>query len=104
MESLRNNEESTDVPLVHISLLQSAVQSQAQNNNPTYAQIRRPAPNSLQVNDSNDQLNFRMQTPGDSQTVTSGRSSVSSGYIDLTNNISKAQLRNYRPTSPETSF
>lgn len=78
----------------------------------TYAQIIRPA--RIELPETSEQFDFRLQSPqqesniANSVAITSGRSSiseVSSGYIDLTQNLSRPQVRrNARPTSPETSF
>ncbi|CRK86316.1 CLUMA_CG000032, isoform A [Clunio marinus] len=86
------------------------------NNGVTYAQILRSNqnPNQTLTSDNNsEQFDFRLQTPSQTRPqmlihgegITSGRSSVSSGYIDLTQNMNQRTQRPVaRPTSPETSF
>lgn len=115
MDNLRNerlNEETNTLlsqqPQAYIPTVQPTIPS----DRVTYAQIIRPA--GIQLSDTNEQFDFRMQTAQQNSNLTSspvvisGRSSiseVSSGYIDLTQNLARPQVRkNARPTSPETSF
>lgn len=105
MENLRQNDEVT----ANTALLQNNFQPQPiqlPDNSVTYAQIVRP----IRPPDNTEQFDFRLQTPQqqarsanfvDEQPPMSGGSSISSGYIDLTQNLNR---RNVRPTSPETSF
>lgn len=109
MENLRSREDDDGNVQPNISLLQNFIHPQPPHNTEvTYAQIRRPVRDPSPADNESDRFDFRLQTPQGNQdsqaTVTSGRSSISSGYIDLTQNISKNQKRNFRPTSPETSF
>lgn len=104
MDNLRNNDEAANL------LQQSNIQAPPPNQpgDVTYAQILQTNRNLIPDN-SSDQFDFRLQTPPQERApntveVTSVRSSISSGYIDLTQNINRTQKRNVRPTSPETSF
>lgn len=113
MENIRNEnsgdgEANNLLPQVPQSYVQS-VEPTPPTDRVTYAQIIRP-----NLPNGTEQFDFRLQTPQQTMInnnlspVTSGRSSiseVSSGYIDLTQNLARPQLRkNVRPTSPETSF
>lgn len=96
-------------------------------NTVTYAQIIRPTPQYQNVTippTQADNLDFRLQTPSPSMHPQpghlrvinnesangSGRSSISSGYIDLTPNQGRMATgaipkhHDSRPKSPETSF
>ena len=113
MENLRNDENAategitllSQAPQAYVPIVQPAPPSERV----TYAQIFRPEP----AAGSPEQLNFRLQTPQQTPNdyftpVTTGGSTisdVSSGYIDLTQNLARPAIkRNVRPTSPETSF
>lgn len=114
MESFRNNEHEANTLLQAPQTYVPTVQPAPPVDRVTYAQIIRPARIELPpVTD--EQFDFRLQSPqqtGNSvyaSALTSGRSSVSSGYIDLTQNLARPQgpqvrNKNVRPTSPETSF
>jgi hypothetical protein len=115
MENLQNDDQFNNNQTESNVLLPQAPQayvSIAQPTPPTdrvtYAQIIRP----VKPNDA-EQFDFRLQQPQQTSNdnfvpITSGRSSisdVSSGYIDLTQNLARPVVkRNVRPTSPETSF
>lgn len=109
-------------------LAQSSPIRQTPPNTVTYAQIIRPTPKYQNVSippQQGDNLDFRLQTPSPSHVnhlqvikngsqASSGRSSISSGYIDVTMNqtsIMRAPTgaipKNFdssRPKSPETDF
>jgi hypothetical protein len=119
MEPLRTEVDSTPRNVVPIQEQQPIPVNPNPNpitnpNTVTYAQIMRPSPTPQYVNLSNE-LDFRLQAPQTAATLsqqTSGRSSISSGYIDLTSNLSRNHphppmsnsITNRRPQSPETSF
>lgn len=122
MESLRRNEDEADIVTAthNTMLLQRTVEPDPHaNNEVTYAQIARP--DRVQVlprAQQEEEIDFRLQTPANQAAaenyqyengsypspLMSGGSSISSGYIDLTQPNTRAQRRNWRPTSPETSF
>lgn len=135
METLRRNiAEQAEAADAEISLLQRYSQpTPPPVNEPVqYAQIIRPIPLHLPMRDppqtaqNEERFDFRLQAPRqanseDNTSITSdasktynqpmsGGSSISSGYIDLTqppNHLppnNRVLLRNVRPTSPETSF
>lgn len=128
METLRNvdeNPQSETANLLQQTPAEPRVEPMRNPPNPpqanepvTYAQIIRVLPTQAQARvptpDYGERFDFRMQTAqnqmnddNNSIAVTSGRSSISSGYIDLTQNIARNQNqvpRKVRPTSPETSF
>lgn len=105
-------------------IAQSSPIRQTPPNTVTYAQIIRPTPQYINVSIPQENLDFRLQTPppvpqmnqlrvitsNDGSQGESGRSSISSGYIDLTSNQGSVRAGaipknpNQRPTSPETSF
>lgn len=105
MENIRHQDEN-DLITPNSALLQRYSQPHPDDSPVTYAQIMRPDQTQAQT----EQFDFRLQTAANNDqvatsTVTSGRSSISSGYIDLTQNINSSQWRrNVRPTSPETNF
>lgn len=115
MEPLRNDEiiATNNEPVQVQPQAEVATNPSPNPNVVTYAQIVRPSPQ--YVNLANE-LDFRLQTPQSAAALsqqTSGRSSISSGYIDLTSNLSRNQthpppinnsITNRRPQSPETSF
>lgn len=110
METLRGPDESEANALLPRSYAQpTSLPTLPVNNEPDYAQIIRPNRDLIPDNNS-EQFDFRLQTvypaaPANlDEAVTSGRSSISSGYLDLTQNINRGQRRIARPTSPETSF
>jgi hypothetical protein len=110
MENMQSYERYDEVSPTPATALLPQSQPQPANNNPTYAQIVR----SNNIVESPEQFDFRIQqvqpeNPNGNQpqtiTITSVRSSISSGYLDLTENMNRPQQRrNVRPTSPETSF
>ena len=121
MESLRryNDQADNEIPTPNTMLLPRTIEpSPPINNEVTYAQIYRP--DRVQVlpqAQPEDEIDFRLQTPAQQTTanyqynnslspspVMSGGSSISSGYIEVTQPATRAQRRNWKPTSPETSF
>lgn len=125
MQVLRR-EEDADVPVqdeaadLNTALLQRYAQPNLPVNDPVdYAQIIRPAPVPFQtrVYGDEDRIDFRLQTPRQAAAsnnddnvsipspLMSGGSSISSGYIEVTQDrIQVPPRRVVRPTSPETSF
>lgn len=110
MENLRHDDNDFTTP--NDALLQRYAQPVPPSNNEVqYAQILSRAPPAAANND--EQFDFRMQAPQtaasnnslDSMSlpVMSPASSISSGYINVTQ-VTLAPLRPVRPTSPETSF
>lgn len=121
MESMRRYEDQidSDVATPNTMLLPRALEPiPPVHNEITYAQIVRPdrVP-VLPQPQPEEEIDFRLQTPvqqlpanyqyenaSGPSPLTSGGSSISSGYIDLTQPSTGVQRRNWRPTSPETSF
>lgn len=124
MESLRRYDDQADNEAATMLLQRTVDESPPANNEVTYAQIVRPDrvqvfPQSQPQSQSQleEDIDFRLQTPAqhapanyqhdnpsNASPLTSGASSISSGYIDLTHPYPRVQRRNWRPTSPETSF
>jgi hypothetical protein len=113
-ENIGDGEANNLLPQVPQSYVQSVQPTPPPTDRVTYAQIVRVLPAQINLPNGTEQFDFRLQTPQQTSAnnnlspITSGRSSiseVSSGYIDLKQNLARPQLRkNVRPTSPETSF